>query len=360
MINSPVFLKRKKFGYWPLFLVLTLIISGCSISFGNRPPVGVAGVFKSTDKAVNWAPSNLFLHSGGTGSIDGVSVIGLRFDPQDLEALYINSEATGLLYSYDAGASWQQARGLANLKIESVVIDPKNKCVIYATVANTIRKSVDCNRNFSEIYIDTRPDKVLTALAVDAFNNLVIYAGNNGGDILKSQDGGSRWQVIYRLNQPIKKILIDSHDARIIYVATQNAGIFKTTNAGGDWFDLNDGLKPYSAAFEFRDLIFDASQRDSLLLVAKYGLLKTEDGGGTWQPLTLITPPASVDIFAAAINPQNNREIFYATASTFYKTTDSGQNWVTTRLPTVARPAVLLIDPRQPDVLYLGLAVVTK
>ena len=360
MLKNNFSFSAKKSGFFALFIILAGLISGCSISFGNKTPAGLAGVFKSGDQAVNWAPSNLFLYSGGSGSIDGVSVIGLRFDPEDLDALYLNSESSGLLYSYDAGVSWQQARDLANTRIESVAIDPKNKCVIYATVANTIRKSVDCNRSFAEVYIDTRADKFLTALAVDAFNNLVIYAGNNGGDILKSHDGGVTWQVIKRLNQPVKKILIDPNDTRIIYLATQTSGIFKTTNAGGDWFDLNEGLKPYSAAFEFRDLIFDASQRDALLLVAKYGLLKTDDGGGTWQPLSLITPPASVDIFTAAINPQDNREIYYATASTFYKTVDGGQNWITTRLPTVARPSVLLIDPRQPNLLYLGLAVVSQ
>src|SRR3989344_1421298 len=81
------------------------------------------------------------------------------------------------------------------------LFDPRNKCVIYSSFANTIRKSVDCNRSFREVYIDTRAEQFITTLAVDSFNNLLVYAGNTGGDILKSFDGGSNWQVINPLEK---------------------------------------------------------------------------------------------------------------------------------------------------------------
>jgi photosystem II stability/assembly factor-like uncharacterized protein len=90
--------------------------------------------------------------------------------------------------------------------------------------------------------------------------------------------------------------------------------------------------------------------------VAKYGLLKTNDGGQTWQAISLITPPASTDIYSVAINPQNNLEIYYATASTFYKTVDGGQNWITRRLPTGAVATYLYVDPLEPNVIYMGMS----
>ena len=126
------------------------------------------------------------------------------------------------------------------------------------------------------------------------------------------------------------------------------------------WAEINDGLRQYSGAFEYKDLIFDLTLPDALLLIAKYGLLKTEDGGRTWQGISLITPPASTDIFAVAISPVNNQEIYYATASTFYKTVDGGKNWITKRLPSNARASYLAVDPLDPNVLYLGLANPTR
>ena len=339
-----------------IFLILTLVfISGCTIKLTGSQPPAIAGVFKSFDKGNNWIERNFFQYSGGVGNIAGVNVLSLTLDPQDNKAVYLTTDGSGLLYSYDSGDSWQQVRQIGNGKVESVAIDPKNKCVIYATFTNTILKSVDCSRSWVEVYIDTRSDNVLTALAIDSYNNLVIYAGNLAGDVLKSVDGGGNWRVIYRINDRIAKLLIDPADSRIIYLATLSKGIYKTTDAGASWVDINTGLKQYSGAFEYKNLIFDQSLPNSLLLVAKYGLIKTLDGGQTWEALKLITPPATTDIFSVAINPVNNKEIYYATASTFYKTTDGGQNWITKRLPTAAVASYLLIDPINPNIIYMGM-----
>jgi len=342
-----------------LLLSLTLI-SGCVIKFGNTKPTAQAGVFKSFDKGNTWVQKNLFLHAGGTGSISGLNVISLNFDPQDNKAIYLASGSNGLLYSYDAADSWQKAKGIPDGRIESVAVDPKNKCIIYSTFAAAIRKSVDCSRSWQEIYVDTRADKTVTALAIDPYNNLVVYAGNSAGDVLKSIDGGGNWQVSNRFNNPITKILIDPVDSRTIYAATKAKGIFKTITAGADWFDLNETLKPYSGSLEYKNLIFDYSQPNSLLLVAKYGLIKTTDGGTNWEPIKLITPPASTDIYSVAINPKDNKEIYYATASTFYKTTDGGQNWITKRLPSAAVATYLAVDPLDPNIIYLGMSNLNK
>lgn len=288
--------------------------------------------------------------------METVNVKSLTFDPQDFSAVYLNSKGNGLFYSYDNGDSWQKANAVGDVLVESVAIDPTDKCTIYATRANTILKSTDCNRTWAEIYIDTRADKNVTALAVDHFDSRIVYAGNSDGDILKSLDGGINWRVIERLNNPVRKLLIDENDSRIIYLATQSAGIFKTISAGADWFDINDGLKPFSGSMEYKELVFDPTADDSLMLVSKHGLIKTNDGGATWQPLTLITPPATTDIFSVAINPSNGQEIYYATASTFYKTFDGGENWVTRRLPSGALAEYILIHPLQPNVVFMGMS----
>ena len=343
-----------------LFVLTAIFLAGCTVNFGNTQPLAVAGVFKSYDSGNTWVPKNLFLHSGGAGSIAGVDVLSLTFDPQDNRAVYLASKASGLLYTYDSGDSWVKARAVGDFAVESVAIDSKNKCIIYITRANTVLKSVDCSRSWVEIYTDTRSSANLTAIAVDQYNNSTIYAGNSEGDILKSVDGGTEWRAIKRLDDRINKILIDENDTRVIYVATKSKGIFKTITAGADWLDINDGLKQYSGALEYRNLIFDESTPDSLMLVAKYGLIKTLDGGTTWQSIKLITPPATTDIYSVAINPSDNQEIYYATKSTFYKTLDGGQNWITKKLPTNTVPTFLLIDPAEPNVIYMGLTNVNK
>ncbi len=339
-----------------LILISTFFFGGCVIKFGSQQAAGVRGIFKSADKGNTWQAKNLFLYSGGVGNIGGADIISINFDPQDIQAIYLNTSNGGLFYSYDGGESWMKAKGLEG-NINSVAIDPKNKCVIYATRANTVVKSVDCSRSWSEVYIDTRTDKLITSLVIDHYDHLTVYAGNSSGEVLRSENGGGQWQVIKRLGDKVVKFLMSPDDSRIIYAATAAKGIFKTTDGGASWNSINDGLSAYTktGALTLRDLIFSQSQNDSLMLVSKYGLIKTNDGGLTWEPLNLITPPGAVDILAAAINPKNSKEIYYSTASTFYKTTDGGNNWITKRLPSSAWPSVLLVHPQDTNVIFMGL-----
>ena len=99
---------------------------------------------------------------------------------------------------------------------------------------------------------------------------------------------------------------------------------------------------------------------DNLWLICRYGIIKTTNGGTTWKPLTLITPPLSTRIYAFAVNPQNSKELYYATASTFYKTENGGENWITKRLPTSAAAGYLLVDPVNPSIIYLGARNLSK
>jgi photosystem II stability/assembly factor-like uncharacterized protein len=336
-------------------LVLLFLVAGLTAGcLGNRQ-IFTVGTFKSFDKGMNWSEKNMALSSAGIGSLGGVNVLGYVFDPQDNFAIYMHTDAAGLFYTYDGGDSWFKANQVGDGRIESVAVDAKDKCNVYATYANTILKTSDCSRTWQETYIDTRPEKMVTALAVDWFEPLTVYAGNNAGDILKSIDGGVNWQVVNRLDNPITKILIDFNDSRVLYVATKTKGIFKSINGGATWDDINESLKRYSAALEYRNLVFDYSKPNTLLLVSKYGLIKTEDGGDNWEALTLITPPATTEILSVAIDPFDGNEIYYATASTFYKTTDGGQNWTTTRLPSGSAATALAIDPKQPHILYMGM-----
>lgn len=343
------------------FLALAgLLFAGCSIQFGTGNSATVAGVFKSVDSGVNWTAKNLFLHSKGVGQIAGVNVMNLTFDPSDHMAIYLNSDAAGLLYSYDGGESWMKANQLGNARINSVAIDPKYRCTVYATLNNTIIKSIDCSRNWSEAYLDTRADKALTAVAVGLDDNKIIYAGNSAGEILKSSDSGATWQTINRVGDTVTKILVDPNSPATIYIATKTKGIFKAESDGLTWININDGLKDYAGAYEYRSLILDLSQSNSLLLASKYGLLRSKDGGLNWEPIKLITPAGSTDIYSVAINPRNGQEIYYSTASTFYKTIDGGINWVTKRLPTNTAATAMLIDPIDPKIMLMGFTSLTK
>jgi len=82
------------------------------------------------------------------------------------------------------------------------------------------------------------------------------------------------------------------------------------------------------------------------------------DRGESWQAMKLITPPGGADIYAFAVNPKNENEIYYTATingrSTFYKSIDGSENWVTKKLPSGQLPVAMLIHPEKDNIVYLG------
>lgn len=341
--------------YFVFILLAGLVFTGAGcISFSGGDSSGTdGGIFKSVDKAENWL-QKVAVAAVKPGSLAGVNVVSLVFDPQDSKTIYLATAENGLFYTTDSGESWFTAGSLSGGRINAVTPDAKDKCNVYAAAGNKIFKTSDCTRSWQNIYVDTRADQAVTALAADSYTPSIIYAGLSGGDFLKSIDSGASWTVIKRFEDQVAKILVNYYDTRVLYVGTAKKGVWKSTDGGANWTDLSEKLEQFDGARDFKNLIFDFSKRDNLILASRYGLLRTADGGSSWQAINLLTPPGSVDIYSLAANPQNGNEIYYGTTSTLYKTVDGGARWVTKKLPTSRAATYLLVDPGNGSIVYLG------
>ncbi|MFA5413002.1 MAG: YCF48-related protein [Patescibacteria group bacterium] len=341
--------------YFVFFLLAGLVLTGAGcISFSGGGTSGTdGGIFKSADKAENWG-QKVAVAAVQPGSLANVNVVSLVFDPADSKTMYLATAENGLFYTTDGAESWFTAGSLAGGRINAVAPDAKDKCNVYAAAGNKIFKTSDCTRSWQNIYVDTRADQAVTALAADSYTPSIIYAGLSGGDFLKSTDSGASWTVTKRFENQVMKILVNFYDTRIIYVGTQGRGVWKTTDGGANWTDLSEKLNQFDGARDYKNLILDFSKRDSLILASRYGLLRSSDGGSSWQAINLLTPPGSVDIYSLAANPQNGNEIYYGTTSTLYKTSDGGSKWVTKKLPTTRAATYLLVDPGNGSIVYLG------
>ena len=93
------------------------------------------------------------------------------------------------------------------------------------------------------------------------------------------------------------------------------------------------------------------------------GLFLSKDAGLTWSPMTDGTPIASVG--AIAISPSNPDVIYVGTGETdirsnlasgngVYKSVDGGKSWKSVGLRDTRQIARVVIDPTNPDVVYVG------
>jgi len=335
-----------------LLIISMLFLSGCALKIGTSISNN-SGFYFSSDKGKQWVQKTELMNIGeGRAFFKNSKPTFLKVDPQDSQALYVGTMEDGIIYSFNKGKSWQKTLTGKGV-IHDLAIDSKDKCTIYVAAGNGVYKTQDCMRHWDNIHIEGLPKQSIKAVAVDGYNNNKVYIGTSGGGLFKSLDYGVSWESIKWFNTTINKILINSQNTAKVYVATNKKGIYKSNNEGIDWYNISDKItyrdkdgkeKKYEEVNNYLDLEFDFSQEDALIYANPYGLFYTEDGGENWDSIKLLTKPKAVTIRCVALNPNNNKEIYYSTSSTVYKSIDSGREWSTEKLPSSRTPIDLMVD----------------
>jgi hypothetical protein len=340
-------------------LILPVLLSGCLPGGGGASKID-GGVWYSGDAGKTLIQANDILTvKGKIADIANVNINKISLDPQDSQAIYLATETNGIIYSLDGGKSWQQFKSLNRGNVRDVKIDPKNKCGIYAIAENKLFKSINCGRDFENVYFHQKPGVALTALAIDSYNPNRVFIGTAEGEILKSTDEGNSWLAIFREDYVID-IVIDPYDTRIIYTGTQKKGLFKTLDTGDNWQSLGEGLKSYTGSHQYRRLIYDTASTDSLILISKFGMLKTRNGGNSWEIVNLLPAHKTTNILAVAVNPKNSNELYYVTANSLVKTVDGGLTWSSKQLPYNRQTNDIIINPEKPEIVYFATALIKK
>lgn len=356
-----------------LLASFSLLASACSISTTSSTSgqaTADSSIFVSSNRGDNWqVAAKVPTTNGQAQNLDNLNVNVITMDPSDSAALYLASFDHGLFYTYNIKEGWQEVSGLPKTTINDVKVDPKNKCVIYASVANRLYRSVDCARTWTESYFDNNAGVSVNAIAVDHYNSNNIYIGTSRGEIIKSLDGGSSWRTIQRLNEGVARLIVSPLDSRLIFVASASNKIYSfvsntdtnpdyTADLEGnflveEWTDLNDVLDQYNLGSSFKDIVVCAKDGAMFLATDKL-ILRSVDNGITWENINLIQPEKEAIINAIAVDPQDSNNLYYVTNTTFFKSTDGGVTWATKKLPTKRAGRELLIDFNNPNVVYLG------
>lgn len=354
--------------FFPLVLSCLLLLGAGCVT--KQTAAGPMGVFRSTDKGDKWEAVSAFPTPQGVKSITGIKVYRIFEDPSDPNAFYLGTRGQGLYYTYNNGDSWQAVDFMAGKFIYALAVDPKDKCTIYASDGAHIYKSADCSRSWEIVFTEERPTERLVALAIENANTRIIYGAELNGDIIVSRDEGHSWQAIKRFGFQLQDLVLDRQNPGRLFVAAYRSGLHRSNDGGANWTNLNEGLKKFNDSMNFYRILLNPAQKDSLFWACKYGVLRSDDGGVTWTDLKLLTPPGAVNIFGFAVNPKNQKEIYYTgtilgeknvhVKSTFYKTSDGGVTWVTKKLPTTTIPVMIKVHPTNDAILLMGFTLLDQ
>ncbi len=144
-------------------------------------------------------------------------------------------------------------------------------------------------------------------------------SGNAGGQLLKSGRMGF--------------ITIDPNNSNNLWVGAPAGGLWKSTNGGTSWTTNTDNLSVLGCS----DLAIDPTNTNIMYLATgdgdagdtrSTGVLKSTDGGTTWNTTGLTNVVSNNFVIRRLIiNPTNTQILMAGTSGGIYRTTNGGANW---------------------------------
>jgi photosystem II stability/assembly factor-like uncharacterized protein len=244
------------------------------------------------------------------------SILFCAAAPRPRSAPQSSDSVTALLADYQ----WRSiGPGAAGGRITDVeALDTDFRFAVAAAASGGVWKTTNAGTTWSPIF-DDYGSASIGDIAIFQKNPQILWVGtgeaNNrnsvawGDGIYKSTDGGGTFQNVgLRTTFQIARIVTHPANPDVVYVAavgnlwgyTGDRGVFKTTDGGGTWQKLTNGL-PDDGRTGATDLMIDPGNPE-VLYAAMYqrlrrpwrfdsggpngGIFKTTDGGRTWRKLT--------------------------------------------------------------------------
>jgi photosystem II stability/assembly factor-like uncharacterized protein len=326
----------------------------------------IAHIYRSSDGGATWEPRD-----DGLVFDDHLRAVrGITIDPNNPQVIYAGLEVTahewsdgrigtggrfgsfpagGEVYkSIDGGETWQRIwRGDSLARY--VWIDPRDSNRVYVTTGIFDRDAVNSHSeegDYGGLGILRSDDGGATWTMLDERNGLggrfipslfmhpddpdtllaaVTYPGEAEGAYV-THDGGDTWtQVLAR--SPwlgMDAVEISTADPDIWYAAAENV-IYRSEDAGQTWQEYSMGTSDRAAGVPI-DL--QADPRDPMrIFVNGYGggNFVSADGGATWTDAS-VGYTGSFNP-ALAVAPGAGWELFAASNTGAFRTTDGGQTW---------------------------------
>lgn len=197
---------------------------------------------KPVGEWVSIGPEYMNTGLGATGRVTSIAV-----DPVSPNTIYVGSRGMGVWKTTNRGSSWRPvADNLPSLLVQSLVIAPSNRNLVYTVTSAGVFRSTDGGSSWTPRFAD-RLETLFNSLIVHPSNPDILYQvyGHKASDpgIYQSKDGGSSWTKILGDGYG-SDLLMDPSNPLHLYAAIVNesdvskTGIYETFNGGdtpADW-----------------------------------------------------------------------------------------------------------------------------
>ena len=328
------------------------------ITFGESESevfmAGLQGVYRTYDNGKTWIESN-------TGFV-GSEVVDLVTSLDG--TMYATTYNLGIFKSTDGGKNWVFASfGIKNWYGMQLATHPEDADTLFTTTNGGVYKSTNAGKSWELIGgsdlcddEDAGGNCHYHGIVVEKEAPFKVLVGSGGDQYAKegvgltgSEDNGESWRNSddgFVRDVHVSKLVIDPNNNNVFYATTQGeteytdkvgdgAGVFKSTDRGNNWTQINNGLN----SLETNVLAVDPNDSDVLYLgTDDDGIYKSINGGENWEKLI---PSASFGVGDIVVDPQNSDNVYMGTVDYFrlsesrgvlgdfgvYKSTDGGTTW---------------------------------
>ncbi len=153
----------------------------------------------------------------------------------------------------------------------------------------------------------------------------------------------------------LNRLALAPGSASTLYAGAPAGGLWRSTDSGSTWTPRTDGLPLLGVT----GIAVDPAAPATIYLLTgdgdghdlpSIGVLKTRDGGTTWEPTALVWGPSElVYAYQLAMSPADPRALFAVTTLGIFRTTDGGVSWTNV---LAGQQRDLEIKPGAPSTIY--------
>jgi photosystem II stability/assembly factor-like uncharacterized protein len=198
---------------------------------------------------------------------------------------------------------------------------------------------------------------VVSELAIDRQNPTTLYAVKEGA-LFKSTDGGANWRALNHGSGWVSSFVVDPQDSRNVYAGGWSQ-VFKSDDGGDSWTATNIA----GSWLDFGASILAIDPKNPSTIYAgtvdedwgSGGVLKSTDGGITWRRTPLkVTDWGAIYVYSLVIDPQQPEVLYVGTGGALYQSMDGGATWRSISIGFRYTVDSVAVDPANSNTLYLG------
>ena len=327
---------------------------------------GIAGLAASSTSGTHWSMQQTGLISTSITGLSADSTTDRIYIDVGVSGVYYEASGSGITVPVNNAAltSLEQATTVDN--ITAILADSGR---LFASLTTGLASSSDGGNTWALTQVVPSGPQSASQQIFDlaspvgqpqsllAASMSALYGSTNGGTLWTQVGAG------LPANSSVTRLLVAPSDATVTYAyinpvptfpaSSTPVGIYRSADGGNTWSSVSSDPTIEPSAL----LAVDPTAANSLYGSSASALLKSDDGGATWNQMTWNYAAAEGVPNSLAVDPVHPQILYAASVASIMRSVDGGTSWEVLRAAGVLpiwTAFSILADPKRPENLLVS------